>query len=73
MRSHLYPLPLNRPGHLSEASGEMKRKKAKATPAAAPRRIVRRYRSMGIFESRASLLRRLLQDARLERCVQMVP
>jgi hypothetical protein len=34
---------------------------------------VRRYRSRGIFESRASLLRRLLQDARLERCVQMVP
>jgi hypothetical protein len=58
----------------------MKRKKphsakARATPksVAAYKVVVRRYRTMGMFQSRASLLRCLLRDARLERCVQMVP
>lgn len=56
-----------------EAILEMKQKKTQTNTVGAARRVVRRYRSMGVFESRASLLRRLLRDARLERCVQMVP
>jgi hypothetical protein len=35
-------------------------------------RTTRRYRADDLFVSRSSLLRRLSQDARLERCVQLV-
>jgi hypothetical protein len=38
-----------------------------------PRQLIRPFRTTKFMEERSSLLRCLLQDARLQRCIQLVP